>query len=100
MANEKRLIDANEVLEVLCNYCPPNVPCPVGGCAEYQRIRKMLTADAVEVVHGRWILSDDECDCTCSMCNTAFDNIVYSILDDFNYCPNCGANMMGGDGNG
>ena len=50
MATEKRLIDANEVLEVICDYCPDDVPCPVGGCAEFQKISRLLTADAVEVV--------------------------------------------------
>ena len=50
MATEKRLIDADEVLEVICNYCPDDIQCPVGGCAEFQRIHKLLTANAVEVV--------------------------------------------------
>ena len=50
MANEKRLIDANDALEVLCNYCGVEGCCPEGGCAEYQKISKIPTVDAVEVV--------------------------------------------------
>jgi hypothetical protein len=66
MATEKRLIDANEVLEVICDYCPDDIPCPVGGCAEFQKIRRLLTADAVEVVRCKdcrfWHVDTVSCD--------------------------------------
>ena len=58
-------------------------------------------ADVAEVVHGRWIHTDlaahwlgkDECsECT-------YHEKDRSDLSHFNYCPNCGAKMDGGDGN-
>ena len=54
---------------------------------------KNNTVDAVEVVHGRWkepyLLWVE-----CSECGTGY--VKYEI---YNYCPNCGANMMDGDKN-
>ena len=60
------------------------------------------TVDAVPVVHGRWINEGvygeghSQCSIRCSnpLCN--FHYIGY--LDDYNYCPNCGAKMDGKDG--
>ena len=78
--------------------------------AEYDRVhigppggaRKLMeeapAVDAVEVVHGRWIHKhfDDVCggwynEWHCSVCNGR----VYE--KGFNYCPNCGAKMDGGN---
>lgn len=96
MATEKRLIDANGLLELydmgkeLEEYAGVlQVPIPV----IRQNIKDMPTVDAVEVVHGRWI------PCTnggyhCSVCDKRF-----GFVFDNNYCPNCGA-KMDGDGNG
>lgn len=50
------------------------------------------TVDAVEVVHGRWILADDGDGDVCSVCGTDFCNIIYET-GNWNYCPNCGAKM-------
>lgn len=50
-------------------------------------VERMPTVDAVEVVHGRWIRKGNEM--KCSKCKF----IYYSNHDDFNYCPNCGADM-------
>ena len=47
-------------------------------------------ADVVEVRHGRWIASHDEF-CACSICKYP----VYVGWNQTNYCPNCGAYMMG-----
>ena len=52
-------------------------------------------ADAVEVVHGRWVNNTDDYP-ECNRCgympmyDPAIDDIAYS-----NYCPNCGADMRG-----
>ena len=53
-----------------------------------------LAADVAPVVHGRWI--DNCCYNTCSACG----NSVHAWNDDgdlqeFSYCPNCGARMDG-----
>ena len=58
--------------------------------------------DAVPVVHGRWIdrtknirgFYDYRYDC--SVCEHIF---WHGGIENFNYCPNCGA-KMDGDGNG
>ena len=48
------------------------------------------TADVVPVKHGRWISAKYKC----SECGV----LVWG--NDFNYCPNCGAEMNGDDGDG
>lgn len=49
----------------------------------------MPTEDVVEVVHGKWVLNDDQV-YECKDCGyvPSFDGYTY-----FNYCPNCGAKM-------
>ena len=44
--------------------------------------------DVAPVVHGRWIMHDDEfgLTCECSVCHI-------ETMGDGNYCPNCGAKM-------
>ena len=58
--------------------------------------------DAVEVVHGRWIVHSEigamNGHCKCPSCNWKTPFVVYATKE-FNYCPNCGA-KMDGDGNG
>ena len=55
-------------------------------------IENFPTADVVEVVHGQWIMNDDQV-YECKECGyvPSFDGYTY-----FNYCPNCGARMDGG----
>lgn len=96
MSNKKRLIYADDALEVLCNYCGVEGCCPDGGCAEYRKISKLPTVDAVEVVHGQWeqqqgLYSCSECGKTCPY-DVQADTIMYWTC---NYCPNCGAKMDG-----
>ena len=52
------------------------------------------TVDAVEVVHGRWVVENEE-SIRCPNC--CFNRA--SIKMPLNYCPYCGA-KMDGDGNG
>ena len=62
------------------------------GC-EYDTklIDEIPAADVAPVVHGRWIMHDDEfgLTCECSVCHI-------ETMGDGNYCPNCGAKMDGG----
>lgn len=99
MANEKRLIDANALIEKKRKICT--------GHGEYDyvldlwNIEHAPTVDAVEVVHGRWIPIIDEptplrkmpmlSGYKCSVCGR------YEEKEE-PYC-NCGA-KMDGDGNG
>ena len=73
---------------------PPNSSYQEGfdrGLDKAQRvILNAPVADVAPVVHGRWIASHDEF-CTCSICKYP----VYVGWNQTNYCPNCGAYMMG-----
>ena len=66
-------------------------------CCEYDTnlIDEIPVADVAPVVHGRWIMHDDEfgLTCECSACHI-------ETMEDGNYCPNCGAKMDGWTGNG
>ena len=55
-------------------------------------INSIPAADVTPVVHGRWIMHDDEfgLTCECSVCHI-------ETMGDGNYCPNCGCRMDGGD---
>ena len=75
--------------------------------AEYDRVhigapggaRKLMVeapaADVVEVRHGEWL--DGGLSEKCSICGHRvwWDN--YGNLHNYNYCPNCGAKMDGGN---
>ena len=120
MATEKRLIDANALIEsgydvtldeVFPDWheLPESVQEAV--CKHGQYLKKLIqqqpTVDAVEVVHGEWsIIEDDYDDATileCSVCEVSFRFYEYDGLlpqaQTYHYCPNCGA-KMDGDGNG
>ena len=96
MANEKRLIDANALLEKMEN-TSTDVCADYGDCFclhgySTQLFRLIVsetpTVDAVEVVHGRWetIEGREYLGCLCSNCQKWSDAKT-------NYCPNCGADM-------
>ena len=56
------------------------------------------SADVAPVRHGRWGTHSDRPDSLiCSVCNCGFDMWKH---DPHDYCPNCGAKMDGGAGNG
>lgn len=90
MANEKRLIDANALIEQFddCNF---------KGFVLKRLIEMQPTVDAVEVVHGRWInwgksgTPTYENYGTCSVCHEDAE----ICTEHRNYCPNCGAKMRG-----
>ena len=56
-------------------------------------LREAPTIDVAPVVHGRWIMHDDEfgLTCECSVCHI-------ETIGDGNYCPSCGAKMDGDNG--
>ena len=105
MANEKRLIDANEFWNRLSNVVydiftvhekdgQRTNTASVGYYTEtiQEVLKRTKTVDAVEVLHGRWILQEDGYHC--SNCDI---QAIYTGVK-LNYCPNCGA-KMDGDGN-
>ena len=98
MASEKRLIDANALMEQLKEehdylMCDPNASSKIKWWEAvcFGRVRKVIektpTVAAVEVVHGRWEGIEFDMFYKCSNCGL----IVEHELS--NYCPNCGADM-------
>ena len=99
MANEKRLIDANELLRIYKKWIPQlALPEDEGDKRGVETCIAVLedqpTVDAVEVVNGQWIESGDRY--ICSVCTERsllhFGGIGHCLS---NYCPNCGAKMDG-----
>lgn len=79
--------------EAVCARCGAR---EINACSDECEVFSAPAADVVEVVHGRWV--DNCCYNTCSVCG----NSVHAWNDDgdlqeFNYCPNCGAKMDGDD---
>ena len=57
----------------------------------YERERPEIVEYA-PAVHGKWIFNDDWWEFICTNCHKAIDSIK-----KYDYCPNCGAKMDGGD---
>jgi rRNA maturation endonuclease Nob1 len=105
MAN-KRLIDANEVerkiriaISSWQRDCNSNAPVIARAMEDaLQRVIYATTVDAVEVVHGEWIMDDYTHRYRCSVCKAhqPYDTVGdYIDYWDCDYCPNCGAKMDG-----
>lgn len=94
LIRRKALLDLYDGLELLEDAdwdSVWNVPLEV----VVQNIKDMPTVDAVEVRHGGWLERWD--DFICSECACEFDGVANEI-DEFHYCPNCGAKMDGNRG--
>ena len=58
-------------------------------------------ADVAPVRHGRWVSVPHKLARVCSVCNRDEPYKFADIdADVYDYCPNCGAKMDGGAGNG
>ena len=67
----------------------------------YQFIRGFPAADVRPVVRGEW-LQDCDYHFRCSICGdrwTVSNGNPLDISNGWNYCPNCGAQMIRGDDN-
>lgn len=66
-----------------------------------ENLAEQPTVDAVEVKHGEWTMVIDENDCECIECPLCGEQFYDGDNDTFdkpyNYCPNCGAKMDGGE---
>ena len=98
MANEKRLIDANALkanFVVLGEFAKDLWHAGTIRMA----IDNAPTVDAVEVVHGRWIIGTGKNALMpgCRMCSECGEIIKteYSLYGMSNYCHYCGAKMDG-----
>ena len=82
MATEKRLIDANALIEQFDESI-------FKGFVMKRLIEMQPTVDAVEVVHGHWIRTGMHLlPYECSACGSKEEGRT-------NFCPNCGAKMDG-----
>ena len=97
-----RLIDADEAVRMMKNSRTDN-PCshnnktaPIWEIAHdcaISCVDACETVDAVPVVHGRWFAHHSHSyECTC--CHAKY---ITMRAKDWNYCPNCGAKMDGGN---
>lgn len=72
-----------------------------GWNAAVKILKEAPAADVAEVRHGKWLLEREpngEPYCFhCSVCDSDFHHI--GIKTAFDYCPNCGAKMDGGNNN-
>ena len=116
MANEKRLIDANNLKNEMLEENPYIHFGPFGYCAcspktdgelVFKRDDVLLaidsapTVDAVEVVHGRW--GTEKCNHKPHRIKNPEKWVIYKCSvccysngrKQSNYCPNCGARMDG-----
>lgn len=58
-------------------------------------LSKYQSADMAERKHGKWV--DD---CSCSICHWIHeDDKGFALLTNYNFCPNCGAEMEGSEDN-
>lgn len=81
----------------------------VDRCARYaeeiavlrEEQKRAAAADVASVVHGRWEPCFDE-NCRCrwgfGKCSNCGQEYYAHAINHYNYCPNCGAKMDGGDG--
>ena len=95
MIMEGKIIDAGKLLGAIRD--DPSI-----NGANFARVKRHLAeakaVDAVEVVHGRWLIHKGHFHdyAECSLCGEDYGKDTAMA---FNYCPNCGA-KMDGDGNG
>ena len=64
-------------------------------------LNQFPSADVALVRHGRWVSVPHKLARVCSVCNRDEPYKFADIdTDVYDYCPNCGAKMDGGAGNG
>ena len=83
-------------------YCEKHCRCSNEYCDRQScPIWKAPAADVVPVVHGKWVHIPQTLNTLsqlrCSFCG--WWSLDPSIDGAYNYCPNCGAKMDGGDNN-
>ena len=93
-----RLIESNKVIP-LVRLILMNHPKADAICENMQKLVDIHTIEAEPVRHGRWEwITEDIYRCT----NCGTTNRVKEVMGkpDFNYCPECSADMRGRNNNG
>ena len=97
-SSKKRLIDYY--------YLAEKIECPGVPLVYWEDIEAAPIVDAVEVVHGRWLHTEEplgwkDVDCMeCSACHDSWiieEDYCFDDMPLWNYCPSCGAKMDGGE---
>lgn len=99
MVSEKRLIDVNDVLEILRHEADVCNSGFTRNVLEFviTRIDSIKTVDAVEVVHGRWEQVQrwaTKAKYRCSVCGREIMSATTVNIEKYPYC-HCGAKMDG-----
>lgn len=86
-------------MEELFHKTDPNGEEQVGFLKFHRIVRTLPAADVAPVAHGEWVLERDPngkpyC-FHCSVCDGDFHHIGITVKYD--YCPNCGAKIDGGN---
>jgi hypothetical protein len=94
------LTDINNAIDRLIHACPTTF---YNGLQAARNIfSKDLVADVAPVRHGRWKFKQDKewvgnGKYWCSVCRYGFASGAYHKVDEFKFCPMCGAKMDGGE---
>ena len=103
-------IDRQELVEIIAernrNTCNGTM-----SCLQMRRmVERVPAADVVPVLHGQWVdAHGDRRVAECSACKELFEVVFDGPSSDelfawfarfYRYCPNCGARMVGGAGDG
>ena len=97
MATEKRLIDANALLREVMEGHPYEGLSMAAQVCTMELLTYAPTVDAVEVVHGHWEKTIDNCTVMhkCSVCGARVVKGFYEYENPNRYCYHCGAKMDG-----
>lgn len=92
-------IDREALLTHQYNASHSNLPQLAEMVVGVEDIEDAPAADVAPVVHGRWIEDHDYL--KCYECGVAVKrDFAFFDIGSWNYCPNCGAKMDGGDEDG
>lgn len=101
-----RLIDADALVKELSGKYIVPVDEETRGVAAFmgmqtrQAINNAPTIEAEPIKQGRWIFTPDHREGICSNCQYKIFGRPYQntyMIVPYNYCPNCGADMRGGE---
>lgn len=100
MGNKQKLIDVNKFISILQNMVQHLREFGWNEKAELVEsvikwLRLQPTVDAVEVVHGEWVVCGDG-EYVPFMCSACGKTTSWYHAQTANFCPNCGATMDGG----
>lgn len=87
-------IEREAAIKAVCDCVPHSCDISSCGfaCSEADALSKLPAADVRPVVRGKWIKNGWSI-----RCSECWHDMPFSVR---NYCPNCGADMRGGEDNG